>query len=363
MFTHVYIQNIRQYPGRQVTLKGWVVSAQPVGEALFLELRDGTGTIRCILTKKELPADQWAAAERLTPESSVKITGKAVDDGGRSASGHEIRAQALELIAEAPPIPASGNPRLWTRTPEGRAALRLRNAAHKAVTDYFDWTGFAHVDGTEPLAAAAFALGKVYRTGAPAGCPQESGIETAAAFIGLDEAMAVAEDFVSYLVHRLSTEQADDLRTLRRNPVPLNFVKTPFPRLEHGEAAALAAKEGAKAKAGEPLPPDALAVLSRKHERPVLVHRPPPAGAPALARTLKDAALTFTILAPEGYGTIGSGLEHETDPAGLERRLKSSGLSPEQAAVLLEACRHGAAPVAGFRIGLESFLAWLGGRA
>ncbi len=362
MFTHVYIQNIRQYPGRQVTLKGWAAAKQPAGEAMFLDLRDGTGTIRCILSKKELPADQWAAAERLTPESSVKITGKAVDDGGRSPHGHEIRVTALELIAGAPPVPAQGNPRLWMRTPEGRAALRLRHAAHKAVVDYFDWSGFAHVDGPEPLAAAAFALGKVYRTGAPEDRPAERFIETAVAFIGLDEAMGVTEDFLSYLVHRLSTEQADDLRTLKRNPVPLNFVKTPFPRLEHAEAAALAAKEGVKAKAGEALPPEALAVLSRKHERPVLVHRPPAAGAPALARTLKDSALTFTILAPEGYGAIGTGSEHETDPAGLERRLKSSGLTPEQAASLLETCRHGAAPVSGFRIGLEAFLAWLGGR-
>ncbi|MCW5829067.1 MAG: hypothetical protein KIT79_07100 [Deltaproteobacteria bacterium] len=356
MFSHVHIQNLRQYPGRVVTLKGWVVSAVPAGEGgMLLTVRDGTGQVRCIVSSRDIPPDQWDAARNLTPESSLAVTGKVLD----GAAGQELKVTGIGLYQAAPPLVASPSPEahwhLWARTPEGQALLRIRNAAGKDIRDYFDWNGYVQVEMAERtvargfgpgaacrLDAAAPALGKVFSI---APVQRDSGggpaagwdVEARIAFAGIEDAMNVAEDFLSYLVHRLATEQADDLRTLGRNPVPLNFVKAPFPRPAHDDPPSPAAPE-----------------------RPVFLNRPPALPADALVR--RDAqgrALSFDIFAPEGFGWIGAGAEYETGLETLSRQLRESGGPvPDW---YLDLSRYGAAPRAGFAVSLDLFLRWFAG--
>ncbi len=379
MFAHVHIQNLRQYPDRQVTLKGWVRGKEKAGDSWVIELRDGTGTVKCVCTPGVISPEGLTLAGNLTPESSVTVTGQTASDGGKSYHGMEVRVTALGLVGPAAPLVPGGGPverkHLWFRSPEGQATLRVRNAAQKAVRDYFDWSGFTLVDapvlvpprrwgkGNAPkvekpdaelsrsaelfVNVAAFAVGKAYSFGPVFGHPKDPqpeswSIETAVAFAELDDAMTLAEDFLSYLVHRLAAEQADDLRTLKRNPVPLNFVKKPFPRLEGEEAEKT--------------------IRARAHDRPVLS-----AAVPArdeLWSVRRDSAKAgslraFEIVAPEGYGVIGSGSERETDPVTVEKRLKAAGLKSEPFTDWLETLRYGAAPVAGFSVNLERFLCWL----
>ncbi len=384
MFTHVHIQNLKQYPDRQVTIKGWVAGKTAVGGAFYLDVRDGTGTVRCVVAPNIFTPEHWTLVEKLSQESSVTVTGKT---GADDSKGMEIRVSALEIHWMAPPLPqtinAKENRHLWMRTPEGQATLRIRNAAQKAISDYFDWSGFTRVDSPvlvgksqwgkggalkldKPdfelarspeyfLRSAAMALGKVYASGpvfGAFGVPGSKAVEYESwsidaeiAFVDLDDVMLVAEDFLSYLVHRLSTEQAAELRTLSRNPVPLNFVKKPFPRHTPAEANDIIAR--------------------RAHDRPLFIHRLDSARAPwSTRRDPKDpkVALAFGIVAPEGFGVIGAGAEREPDPKVLEKQIKAAGLKPEPFRDYLEAGRYGAAPLAGFSLDLGKFLGWLTGK-
>ena len=48
----VEISALRAHVGETVTLRGWVVTTRSSGKIAFLVLRDGTGTVQGVLSKK-----------------------------------------------------------------------------------------------------------------------------------------------------------------------------------------------------------------------------------------------------------------------------------------------------------------------
>jgi len=73
---HVYIEKIADYVGKEVTIKGWLYAKTGKGKLQFLQVRDGTGIIQCIVFKKEVSLEAFDAAQRLTQESSLVVTGR-----------------------------------------------------------------------------------------------------------------------------------------------------------------------------------------------------------------------------------------------------------------------------------------------
>ena len=58
MFPSVYVSDIAKglhAPGSQITLHGWLYNKRSSGKLHFLQLRDGTGVIQCVVSKKEVP--------------------------------------------------------------------------------------------------------------------------------------------------------------------------------------------------------------------------------------------------------------------------------------------------------------------
>ncbi len=69
------IQKIASFRESEVTLSGWLHNKRSSGSLIFLELRDGSGFIQAIVNKQEVPEKVWQAAESLTQESSLSLTG------------------------------------------------------------------------------------------------------------------------------------------------------------------------------------------------------------------------------------------------------------------------------------------------
>ena len=46
------ISKIENYEGKEVTLKGWLYNKRGSGKIQFLQIRDGSGIIQCVLSKK-----------------------------------------------------------------------------------------------------------------------------------------------------------------------------------------------------------------------------------------------------------------------------------------------------------------------
>ena len=46
-----YINQLKDHIGEEVTLKGWLYNSRSSGKLVFLQLRDGTGIVQCVVFK------------------------------------------------------------------------------------------------------------------------------------------------------------------------------------------------------------------------------------------------------------------------------------------------------------------------
>src|SRR5215470_1476729 len=101
----VYIEDLANHLGEEVTLRGWLYNRRSSGKLHFLQIRDGTGIIQCVMFKNDVPAEQFALADHIAQESALEITGSVRADT-RSPLGYELSVKDLRVIhmAEAYPI-------------------------------------------------------------------------------------------------------------------------------------------------------------------------------------------------------------------------------------------------------------------
>jgi asparaginyl-tRNA synthetase len=193
---------LRAHVGASVTVRGWVVTTRSSGKIAFVVLRDGSGVVQGVLSKKEVADDVWQRFGALSHEASVALTGT-VREEPRSPGGYELALSGLELLgpvrtSRSPPK-SMGRPTSSSIDTCGSAAAgrwRSRGCGTKSsrpsgtsfyqegftlvdtpiltgaigeeagnlfATDYFD-LGKAYLAQTGQLyvEAAAAALGKVY---------------------------------------------------------------------------------------------------------------------------------------------------------------------------------------------------------
>ena len=339
MFPPVHVADIARHDGQEVTLHGWLHGRRSSGKLHFLQLRDGTGTIQCVVFKGNVAPETFVEADHLPQETSLAVTGVVKRDD-RSPIGFELDVRGVRVFAK----PAREFPlghkehgvaflmeqrHLWLRSPRQQVILRVRHTVEKAIRDFFDGRGFTLVDapiftpsaceGTSTLfevpyfdlgkayltqsgqlymEAAAMALGKVYCFG-PTFRAEKSKtrrhltefwmVEPEVAYMDLDGDMALMEEFVSYVIGAALAKHEQELAgVLERDVSRLREVKPPFPRITYGEAVevirtgqrALAA-EGKRDPAaplmewGEDIGGDEETLVAAGFDRPVMVHRYP----------------------------------------------------------------------------------------
>src|SRR3979490_2441839 len=101
---HVYIEDIGTHEGQAVTIQGWLHNRRSSGKIHFLTLRDGTGFIQAVMSKATVGDELFTAADHLSQETSVIVTGTARVDT-RAPSGYEIDVRALEVVGESHDYP------------------------------------------------------------------------------------------------------------------------------------------------------------------------------------------------------------------------------------------------------------------
>ena len=409
----VYINNLSEYVGKEVTLKGWLYNKRSSGKVKFLMLRDGSGLVQCIVFKGNVSEEVFETADKLTQESSFEVTGL-VKAEPRAVGGHELDATDLKLIAPSIDYPITpkehgiefliDHRHLWLRSQRQAAILRIRHRTIKAIRDFFDERGFVLFDppiltpnaceGTSTLfeteyfdlgpayltqsgqlyaEAGAMALGKVYTFG-PTFRAEKSKtrrhltefwmIEPEVAFNDLDDNMDLAEEFLEYVVQTVIKEKADDLKILERDVTKLENVKRPFPRISYDEGIEILKKNGVDFEWGNDLGGADETIISSQYDRPVMVHRYPAAvKAFYMKRDPKNEklALAVDVLAPEGYGEIIGGSQREDDLDALISRIKEHDLPQEFFDWYLDLRRYGSVPHSGFGLGLERTVSWICG--
>src|SRR5258705_5091357 len=90
-----FITQLAQYAGSEVTLKGWLYNLRSSGKILFLQLRDGTGIVQCVVLRNAVTPELWEAFKALGQESAVTVRGKVREDA-RAPGGFEIDGSNAE---------------------------------------------------------------------------------------------------------------------------------------------------------------------------------------------------------------------------------------------------------------------------
>jgi asparaginyl-tRNA synthetase len=409
----IQISDLRTHAGETVTLRGWVVTTRSSGKIAFVVIRDGSGTVQGVLSKKEVPESTWAAFAGLTQETSVAITGL-VREEPRSLGGFEISVTGLEVLGPSVDYPITPKEHgttylfehrhLWLRSRRQVAIARVRHEVVQAIRDYFYQEGFTLVDtpiltgaigeeagnlfatdyfdlgkaylaqtGQLYVEAAAAALGKVYCFG-PTFRAEKSKtrrhltefwmVEPEVAFNDSDANMRLQESFVSYIVARALDRRKEELKELERDTAPLEQVQPPFPRISYSDAVARLNQLGSDLQWGADLGGDDETLLAKEHDRPVFVYDYPKQVKafymkenPADPRTV----LNNDCLAPEGYGEIIGGSQREDDYDRLLARIHQQGLDPEVYRWYLDLRKYGTFVHAGFGLGIERTVAWICG--
>ncbi len=409
-----YIEDAADYVGTKVTIEGWLVGKRSSGKILFLEVRDGTGFMQCVMSRGEVGDEAFDLADSLTQESSIRVTGTVSEDS-RAPGGYELSATAVELVQLALEYPITrkehgtsflmDHRHLWIRSSKQFAVLRIRATVMAAARAYLDSLGFLELDtpiltpaaceGTTTLfetnyfgekaylgqsgqlynEATAMAFGRVYCCG-PAFRAEKAKtrrhliefwqIEPEIAYATLDDVMDLEEGLVSAMVTEVLRKRSRELGILDRDTSVLSKVAPPFPRISYTEAVDMLNSAGHSFEWGADFGAEDETVLSQRFEQPFFVHRYPRAVKPFyMEDDPKDPAVTLSVdmLAPEGYGEIVGGGQRLMDLDELEKRVDAENMPRADYEWYLDLRRYGSVPHGGFGLGIERFVTWVCGIA
>ena len=407
------IEALADRVGQTVTVRGWVMTTRSSGKIAFVTLRDGTGYLQAVVSKKDVSEAAWEASGRLTQETSIAVTGVVRADA-RAPGGVELTVQDLAILGASADFPITPKEHgtaflfehrhLWLRSRRQVAIARVRTEVIQAIRDFFYERGFTLVDtpiltgsigehagtlfsteyfdlgkaylaqtGQLYVEAAAAALGKVYCFG-PTFRAEKSKtrrhltefwmVEPEVAWNDSNDNMQLQEDFVCYIVKRCLERRKPELLELERDLAPLEAVRPPFPRVSYTEAVEKLKALGADMEWGRDLGGDSETLLAKQYDRPVMVYNYPREVKafymkenPADPRTV----LNNDCLAPEGYGEIIGGSQREDDYDKLLGRIRHEGLPEEAYGWYLDLRKYGTFVHAGFGLGVERTVAWICG--
>ena len=66
----IHVDQIDQFVGQVVSIKGWVYNRTDKGKLVFLLVRDGYGFVQCVAFKNDLPAELFDQISHIPQESS-----------------------------------------------------------------------------------------------------------------------------------------------------------------------------------------------------------------------------------------------------------------------------------------------------
>jgi asparaginyl-tRNA synthetase len=411
--TLVYsVRELARHVQEDVVFSGFIDNKRSSGKIAFLQVRCGSGTVQVVIGRNDVPPEAWADVERVTQESTVRITGRVKEDK-RSPSGVEVQATGFSILSLTEEFPITPKEHgtaflmehrhLWLRSSRQRAALRVRSEVEQGIRDFFYERDFTLIDspiltpaaceGTSTLfetdyfgdkaylsqsgqlylEPAAAAFGKVYCFG-PTFRAEKSKtrrhlmefwmVEPEVAFLEYAGLCQLAEDFIVYLAGRVLDRNREDLKALERDTSKIEKVLPPFPRISYTEAIDILQKAGNPIQWGDDFGGDEETVLAGQYDRPVMITKFPASFKAFYMQPdaeNPDLVLGLDLLAPEGYGEIIGGSQRIHDHDLLLQRIQQHNLPVEAFQWYLDVRKYGAFPHSGFGMGIERFVAWMCG--
>lgn len=403
--------------GTQVEFYGWVKARRRQSKIVFLDVCDSTGTVQSVVDKTN--RELFELARQISQETAVKVVGILMDTGRQNPS-KEIRVREIEIVGistiNVSPYPRSDidilDPKLqeqlldkrhfYLRNEKIAAILKFRHVLTRIVHQWFDEHGFIEIhapvltptplydDRTAMaiqvhgqnvyltqcvgfyLEQAVHAFEKIYNIG-PSFRAEESRskrhlmeywhIKAELAFVNFEEVAATVEQFIHDV-----TEQCAVRGALLANVIGVEMcqdgLKTPFPRIDYGEAVGWLKTKGSDIEFGKSLGSDEESLLSNRFgETPFWVVSIPRSIEPfPYVINSSDSRRTRTadLIASRGFGELlGIAEKIHTLPM-LDERLAEKGKAGDARYEWLRELRqYGCVPHGGFGMGLERLIRWL----
>ncbi len=396
-----------------MTIKGWLYNKRSSGPLYFLEFRDGYGWVQGVLVKKVVTTEDWQAAEEVTQESSVEVTGE-VSNHPKKENTFELQIKNLKILQLAKDYPIAlkehgpdflmDNRHLWLRSKKQWAILRVRDAVETAINEYLHKENFIRTDspiltpnacegtttlfsvpyfdlGTAYLSqsgqlyieAAIASVGRCYDFG-PVFRAEKSKtkrhltefwmMDAEAAFLEHDESLKLQEGLVRYIISYCLDHCLEELQILERDIEKLKQANAPFTRYSYDEAIKKLNELGSDIKYGEDLGNDDEGLLTKDSAVPVFIEKWPKSIKPFYMKRDKnnpELVLNDDLIATDGGGEIIGGSQREEDLELLEKRIAAEGLNKEDYQWYLDTRRFGSVPHSGFGIGIERVVRWIAG--
>ncbi|MFW6097949.1 MAG: OB-fold nucleic acid binding domain-containing protein, partial [Chloroflexota bacterium] len=158
MIDDIRIEEIAQYEGKEVTIKGWLYSSTGKGRLQFLQVRDGSGILQAVAFKPDLDEELFETIKRLGQESSLVVSGSVRQDDRAPGvpGGYELGIKSLKVLQDVEDYPITpkehgveflmDNRHLWLRSSQQWAIMRVRATVKRAIIDWLDDNGFLNVD-------------------------------------------------------------------------------------------------------------------------------------------------------------------------------------------------------------------------
>lgn len=405
----VLIKDLHLNFEKTVCIKGFVDSLRDQKKFVFLILRDGTGQVQ-VFCDKGGKFDE--ILEKITPESTLQISGKVIKNDSVKLNGLEIIPDEIEVLSlAATPLPIDAatnlNDRLdWRfldlRRAENLLIFKLQTLAEKAMRDFWQERGFIEIHSPKLMGAASesgaelfevkyfdgkaylaqspqfykqmamaagfdkvFEIGPVFRANPSFTSRHDTeftSVDVEIAWIdSVEDVMKLEEEWLNYIFSRIREELGGEIKTLFN--IEIEVPSLPFPRLKMKEAREIVTNSGHK------IGPDYEGELDPEGEKIVAEHIKKELNHDFVFVTDYPAAIrafyhmrdednkttkSFDLLYKGLEVTTGAQREHRLDI--LTRQAEEKGISPSAVQFYLDFFKFGMPPHGGFGFGLTRLI-------
>jgi len=235
---------------------------------------------------------------------------------------------------------------------------------------YFDEKAYLS-QGLQPYASAFLEkIGKIYTIAPTFRAERSSGqrhlteywrIEVAQQ-CELDTIIRSQEELVVHVCHVLSKELAEMLRSFNRSPKDLAEVQSPFRRLTYDQAIGILQTDGFDVSWGQKIYWELENHLSLKFNQPFFITKFPIDGETYFHESdpkRRELTLSVDLIAPEGYGEIGSGAQIIDEKKVMLRKMEEEKIKSSDQQWYLSLMQYSSGSHSGFAIGVERIIKWI----